>query len=135
VFPLIAIAGVVSAVVSVAQGTSWLSGKINPANAGATSGSKAAAKPPADAKVSPFEATLAAQAAGQTLPGSRTGTVAAMSPMASSMVPPIHGADYDSLARMKAGLAAYGQIGQHHGNHTGSAKPSGAEDDKSITQP
>jgi hypothetical protein len=134
-FPLIAIAGVISAVASAAKGASWLSDKVNPTGTAAASGGKTGVKPPTDAKVSPFEATLAAQAAGQTLPGSSTGTVVATRPMTSPMVPPIHGTDYDSLARMQAGLTAYGQIGQHHGNHAGSAKPPGAEDGKPITWP
>jgi hypothetical protein len=134
-FPLIAIAGVISAVATVAKGASWISDHVGPANAAAASGGKAAVKPPTDGKVSPFEATLAAQAAGQTLPGSSTGSAAATSPMPSSMVPPIHGTDYDTLARMRAGLAAYGQIGQHHSGHTEAAKPPGAADDKPIMQP
>ena len=34
------------------------------------------------------------------------------------MPPSQHGTDYDALARMKAGFAAYNHIGAHHGNHT-----------------
>ena len=50
------------------------------------------------------------------------------------MTPLIHGTVYDSLARMNAGMAAYSQIGEHHGNRAGVTRPPGADDDKPVTQ-
>jgi hypothetical protein len=50
-------------------------------------------------------------------------------------MPLIHGTDYDSLARMKAGMAAYSHIGAHRGNHPGVANPPGTGDEKLSTQP
>lgn len=133
-FPLIAIGGVIGAVVSAIQGASWLSDHLDSSKA-ASAGGKAAAKPPAEAKVSPFEAALAAQAAGQTLPGSGSSAASANSPTpATAIVPPIHGTDYDTLARMKAGIVAYSHIGERHGNHAGAVKPPGSDDNKPITQ-
>jgi hypothetical protein len=132
-FPLIAIAGAISAVASVAKGASWLSAHVG-ASKTASAGGNAEVKPRASGKASPFEAVLAAQAAGQTLPGNATGSPAAKSAAPSAMVSPIHGTDYDTLARMQAGMAAYSRIGDHHGNHAGAAGSTGSEDDKPITR-
>ena len=44
-----------------------------------------------------------------------------------NMPPSQRGTDYDALARMKAGFAAYNHIGAHHGGHP---KP---EDDSNRT--
>jgi hypothetical protein len=130
--PLIALGGVISAVGSVIKGASWLSDKLSSTSAPAASAVNPAAK--TDAKFSPFEAALKAQVAGQTLPGSSAGATAATSLTSSSAVPLTHGTDYDSLARMQAGMAAYSQIGEHHGNHPGAANPVGTIDDKPIMQ-
>ena len=70
--------------------------------------------------MSSFSATLAAQAAGQGMP---TSTLATASPApASSMIPQLHGTDYDSLARLQAGTFAYSHIGEQHKHHAGEAK-------------
>jgi hypothetical protein len=132
-FPLIAIGGAISAAASVIKGASWLSGKLGASQAAASAGGKPDVKQQAVARFSPFEAALAAQAAGQTLPGSGIGTAAANTPIATAAVPLIHGTDYDTLARMKAGMAAYSHIGEHHGNRAGAAKPPG-DNDKPVTQ-
>jgi hypothetical protein len=132
-FPLIAIGGAISAVVSVVHGTSWLSGKLGMAKSAAAAGPTATANPQTNALSSRFEAALAAQATGQTLPGSTIGG-AAKSPTLPAMTPLIHGTDYDSLARMNAGMAAYSQIGEHHGNRAGVTRAPGADDDKPVTQ-
>ena len=65
-----------------------------------------------DAKATSFEAALAAQVAGQGLPTSPPAPAARVV----AATPP-HGTDYDALARMKAGLFAYGQVGPHHDGH------------------
>jgi hypothetical protein len=132
-FPLIAIGGAISAVVSVIHGTSWLSGQLGHAKSADAAGPTASAKPQTNAMPSRFETALAAQATGQTLPGSVIGG-AAKSPAPPAMTPLIHGTDYDSLARMKAGMAAYSHIGEHHGNRAGATTPPGTDDDKPVTQ-
>jgi hypothetical protein len=104
-FPLIAIAGAISAVASVAKGASWLSAHVGAAKTASADGN-AHGKPQTSAKASPFEAVLAAQAAGQTLPVS-----ARHQPTARCTAPT------DALARMKAGLVAYNHVGEHHGKH------------------
>jgi hypothetical protein len=132
-FPIIAIGGAISAVASVIKGASWVSDRLS-ASGSASTGGKDAAKPTAAAKASPFEAALAAQAAGQTLPGSSTRSAAAASAAQAATVPPGHVTDYDTVARMKAGMAAYTHIGERHGNHAGVATLQGADDDKPITR-
>jgi hypothetical protein len=132
-FPLIAIAGAISAVASVAKGASWLSAHVGSSKT-ASAGGNAEVKSQTSAKASPFEAMLAAQAAGQTLPGNAAGASLAKGATQSAMVPPIHGTDYDTLARMKAGMAAYSHIGERHGNHAGAAGTSGSDDDKPVTR-
>jgi hypothetical protein len=136
-FPIIAIGGAISAVASVIKGVSWLSDKLGSSTAAAASG-KAGVKSATEAKVSPFEDALAAQAAGQTVPGSGAGNATAGNPPLYAMVQPTHGTDYDTLARMKAGMAAYGHIGEHHGNHPGAGKPAGSpvgsDDDRPVTR-
>jgi hypothetical protein len=132
-FPLIAIGGAISAVASVIKGASWVSDKLSSSGSAATSG-KDAARPESAAKASPFEAALAAQGAGQTLPGSGTRPAAATSAAQATTVPPSHVTDYDTVARMKAGMAAYTHIGERHGNHAGAAIPPGTDEDKPITR-
>ena len=132
-FPLIAIAGAISAVASVAKGASWLSAHVG-ASKTASAGGNAEVKPQTSAKASPFETVLAAQAAGQTLPGNAAGASLAKGATPSAIASPIHGTDYATLARMQAGMAAYSRIGDHQRNHAGAAGSTGADDDKPITR-
>jgi hypothetical protein len=131
-FPLIAIGGAIGAVVSVIQGASWLSGQLDSSKSTTSVGGKPEAKPQAQALSSQFEAALAAQAAGQTLPAA-AGAVAA-SPASAAILPAAHGTDYDTLARMKAGTVAYSHVGEHRSNRANDAKPTGAEDDRPVTR-
>ena len=117
--PLIAIAGVIGAVMSVAKGAGWVADQVDSTKGGASVGGKGGAKAQIDAKASPFAEALAAQVAGQSVPAS-----AAVTPMAINM-PPLHGTDYDALARMKAGFTAYNHVGAHHDNHPKSEDDSG----------
>jgi hypothetical protein len=128
--PLVAIGGVIGAVMSVVKGASWLSDQLGSSNT-ASVGGKGDAKAATGASTSPFETALAAQAAGQTVPTGTTSDAPAASPTLSpSMVTATHGVDHDALARMNAGLAAYNHVGQRHGKHPGgAAKPSGTVSD------
>jgi hypothetical protein len=126
--PLIAIGAVVSAF----QGASWLSGHVNAAGTAASAGGKSRVTSQADARSASFEAALAAKTAGQTLPSDSTGATAPKGAAPSTIAPPIHGTDYDTIARMKAGFAAYSHIGERHGSHSGNPSSSGSED-KPIT--
>lgn len=105
--PLLAVGGVISAVMSVAKGASWLADQINGTRGTASAGGKAGPTPLTDAQASAFATTLAAQSAGQSLAPS---TPVAMPP---NLVPQA------MLERMKTGIAAYTQIGKHYGNHAG----------------
>ncbi len=109
--PLLAIGGVIGAVMSAAKGVSWLSGQLDSTKTTASAGGKAATTPATAAKMSQFAATLAAQVAGQSVPVSAQ-TTAANVPLQQ------HVSDYDTAARIKAGLVAYGQIGEHRGHHS-----------------
>ena len=130
--PLMVVGGVIGAVVSAIQGASWLSDQIGPSNA-ASAGGKGGVQAQADAKISPFETALAAQVAGQTLPASTAGAVAPSSPTLSAGILPVtHSTDYDALARMNAGIAAYSHVGTHHSNHTGAAKSPGSVRDDPV---
>jgi hypothetical protein len=108
-FPLLAIAGVVSAVASVAKGASWLSGKLDSAGAASESG-KAGAKPMTAAQASQFDAVLSAQVAGQSVPVSPSAPV--------NVLPHQSGPNYASLASIQAGIVAYNHVGEHRGNHS-----------------
>ncbi len=112
-FPLVAIGSVIGAVMSIAKGASWVAAQLDSTKAPASVGGTADAKPVTDAKASQFEAALAAQVAGQKAPVSSVPT---------ANVPLAHGPDYDSLARMKAGVLAYSHVGEHRSNH---GKPAG----------
>jgi hypothetical protein len=94
--PLIAIAGVIGAVMSVAKGAAWASDQVDSTKGAASVGGKGGSKAQIDAKSATFADALAAQVAGQT---------------------PSQGTDYDAMARMKAGFAAYNHVGAHHGGH------------------
>jgi len=109
-FPLLAIGGVIGAVVSVAKGASWLSDQLDSTKNAASAGGKLESRPANEAKTSPFEAALAAQVAGQSLPTS----TATPSAQVASVTAMQHGTDYDALARMKAGAFAYSHLGEHH---------------------
>ncbi len=109
--PLIALAGVIGAVMSVAKGAAWASDQLDSTRGAASVGGKGGAKAQIEAKSAPFADALAAQVAGQSMPASPAAT-----PMLINMPPP-HGTDYDALARMKAGFAAYNHVGAHHGGH------------------
>jgi|SRR5579863_3005642 len=111
--PLLAIGGVIGAIMSVAKGASWLSDQISGAKGTGSAGGKSGPTPLTDAQASAFATTLAAQSAGQSLPPS---TPIATPP---NLVPQINGPDYSMLERIKAGVAAYTQIGEHYGNHAG----------------
>jgi hypothetical protein len=116
-FPLVAIGGVIGAVFSIAKGASWLSDQLDSSKAPASVGGKGAAKPAADAKSpSQFEAALEAQVTGQTVPASAAST--AVTSTQSSVPVSQLGTSYDTLARTKAGLGAYGHVGEHRSSHT-----------------
>jgi hypothetical protein len=121
--PLLVIGGVIGAVASIAKGGSWLSGQVSDANGSASAGGKGGLTPLTEAQMSSFSAALAAQAAGQGVP---TSTLATASPApASSMIPQLHGTDYDSLARLQAGTFAYSHIGEQHKHHAGQTQDTG----------
>jgi hypothetical protein len=122
-FPLIAIGGAIGAAFSIAQGTSWLADKLGSAKATTPAGGKADARSQVPAMAPQFEAALAAQAAGQVLP---TGAATTGLSTSVAMLPTGHGTDYDALARMKAGILAYGRAGEHHGDHPGVGRSAGS---------
>src|SRR5690242_9701084 len=98
-FPLIAIGGVIGAVMSIAKGASWVADQLDSSPSGSVGG-KSDVTAQADAKASSFDAALAAQTAGQALPASVP--VADSVPVASQVAAPamisqLHGTDYDSL--------------------------------------
>ena len=112
-FPLVAIGGVIGAVMSVAKGASWLSDQISDKGA-ASAGGKTSSASLTEAQASSFAATLAAQTAGQSVPVSAANPAPAM--MASVQAT---GVDENAAARAKAGVLAYSHIGQHHGHRAG----------------
>ena len=115
-FPLIAIGGVIGAVMSAAKGASWLSDQLSDTGA-ATAGGKSSPTKLTEAQASSFAATLAAQTAGQSMPISTTN--AAPATMASVQAT---GPDENAAARAKAGVLAYSHIGEHHGHRAGAIK-------------
>ena len=130
--PLIAIGGAIGAVVSAVQGASWLSGHVHAAGTAASAGGKSGVTSRADAGSASFEAALAVKTAGQALPANATGAAGTKAAVPSAVAPPIRGTDYDTIARMKAGFAAYSHVGERHGSHSGNAGSSGSED-KPVT--
>ena len=111
-FPIAIVAGVIGAVVSGAQGASWLSDHIGSTKNTASVGGKSEPTSQTDAKSSPsFEAALAAQVTGQSVPSSASATTATP---ASAHVAQQFGTDYDALERAKAGISAYSRVGEHH---------------------
>ena len=125
--PLIAIGGVIGAVMSVAKGASWLSDQLGSTQAAAASAGSKATPPPATASKSQFDAALSAQVAGHAVPVRPSTPTAAVLPPQQQ-----HGPDYDTLARLRAGVAAYSHVGEHRGNHPKS--PPGAGDDLMVAR-
>ncbi|HET7883400.1 MAG TPA: hypothetical protein VFL55_21115 [Acetobacteraceae bacterium] len=121
-FPLLAIGGVIGAVVSAAKGASWLADQLDPTKNAASAGGKSETKPATDAKATSFEATLAAQVAGQTVPASAPSPAAQVANVTAAQ----HGTDYDALGRMKAGMFAYSHVGEHHGHQKSAPQGSDA---------
>ena len=103
-FPIIAIGTVIGAVASVIKGASWLKD-----HAGAAQDTNAApdAGKQADRPGAAFQAALAAQGAGQVVPVAATPPSTAAAGNGLLVIPLTHGTDYQSLAQMRAGLAAY----------------------------
>ena len=120
--PLIAVGGVVGAIVSAAKGVSWLSDQIGSAQNSGSAGNKPGPTPLSKEQASAFAATLAAQSAGQGLPPSLPVSTA------TNAVPQLSGTDYAMLDRVKAGLAAYDRVGERHGNHAGAVAQPGGND-------
>lgn len=111
-FPLAIIAGAIGAVVSVAQGASWVQDHVASSGNASSVGGKSDTQSQSSANASSsFEATLAAQVTGQSVPTSASATTNAAS-SASSVLTQTTTA-YDTLERTKAGIAAYSQHGEH----------------------
>jgi hypothetical protein len=125
-FPIAIIAGVIGAVVSTAQGASWMSNHLDSSKAAGSAGGKGEAKPQTDAKATSFDATLAAQFAGPSVPTSPATVAAAPS----HLPPPQHATTYDTLARTQAGIVAYSHVGEHRGSH---ARPKPDGDSQAVT--
>jgi hypothetical protein len=120
--PLVAIGGVVGAVMSIAKGASWLADQVSDKGA-ASAGGKTGPKPLTEAEASAFAATLAAQGAGQTLPTGTAIPSTVVSPATSvAVAPQMFGPDENAAARAKAGVLAYSHIGEHHGHRAGAIK-------------
>jgi len=97
-FPILALGTVIGAVASVIKGANWVGDHVLPA------------KP--DAQAAGFEAALAAQSAGQVVPVTATPPASVAAPAGVvPVMPRTHETDYQSLAQMRAGLAAYQAIG------------------------
>ena len=127
-FPIAIVAGVIGAVVSGAQGVSWLSDHIGSTKNTASVGGKSEPTSQTDAKSSPsFEAALAAQVTGQSVP-----TSTPVTPTQSSVPVSQLGTSYDTLARTNAGIAAYSQVGEHRNGHT--KQSTGTSDDNPVTR-
>ena len=125
-FPIAIIAGVIGAVVSGAQGASWVSDHLDSSKA-ASAGGKAEATPQADAKAPSFDAALAAQVTGQSVPASTPVTSTQSSVPVSQL-----GTSYDTLARTNAGIAAYSHIGEHRNSQA--KQSTGTSDDSPVTR-
>jgi hypothetical protein len=126
--PLLAVGGVIGAVMSVAKGASWVSDQLGLTSSATSAGGKAQPKPGTTgntASVSQFEATLAAQVAGPSVPAS-TPNLASVTP-----VQPQYGTNYDALARINAGVSAYNHIGEHRDHQT---QPPSADDNTTVAR-
>jgi len=121
--PLIAIGGVIGAVMSLAKGASWLSDQLEQPT-GASAGGKVDTTAASDASASAFEAALTAQSAGSPVPaGPSASATPATTTVAATQT---HGTDYASLARMHAGLFAYSYIGERQNGQDDHGKQSDA---------
>ncbi len=127
-FPIIAIAGVIGAVASVAKGADWAAEKLAAIRADRTPAEKTSGNAKLDAAKSGFEQALAAQAAGQAMPSSAVAASGKTAPAA--VVPVSHGTDYDSLARIRAGVAAYGHVGERREDHGWPTRPPSSTEDR-----
>ena len=117
-FPIIAIGTVIGAVASVIKGANWLTDHVSPTpdtNAAPADGKQA------DGPGAAFQAALAAQGAGQPLPAASVAASAAIPGAAVPVIPQTHGTDYQSLAQIRAGLAAY-QAADLHARSDGSGQ-------------
>jgi hypothetical protein len=117
-FPIAIVAGVIGAVVSTAQGASWVSDHIGSSSDTASAGGKTGATSATStaSSLSPsFEAALAAQVTGQSVPSNASATTATP---ASAHVAQQFGTDYDALERAKAGISAYSRVGEHHSSNS-----------------
>jgi hypothetical protein len=127
-FPIAIIAGVIGAVVSGAQGASWLSDHLDASKETASVGGKSETASQTVAKSSsPFEAALTAQVTGQSVPAS-TAVRSTQSGVPVSQL----GTDYDTLERTKAGIVAYSQVGEHRNSHA--KESTGSSDASSVTR-
>jgi hypothetical protein len=126
-FPIAIVAGVIGAVVSGAQGVSWLSDHIGSTKNTASAGGKAEPTSQTDTKAPSFDAALAAQVAGQSVP-----TSTPVTPTQSSVPVSQLGTSYDTLARTNAGIAAYSQVGEHRNGHA--KQSTGTSDDSPVTR-
>jgi hypothetical protein len=125
--PLLAIGGVIGALFSIGKGASWVAEHATPSQEGSASADKSAGTAQS-AQAAAFSAALAAQGAGQSVPGP---AVAALAPGAAAttvaptggIVTLTQGTDYDTLARVQAGIAAYGKVGDGHAAHGGAVSP------------
>ena len=114
--PLLAIGGVIGALMSIGKGASWVADQLAPAHDATATADKSAATPQT-AQAAAFETALAAQAAGQTVPGANNAVqppsaAPATSSLPGSIIQLTHGTDYDVQARIQAGIAAYGNVGE-----------------------
>ena len=103
-FPIVAIGTVIGAVASVIKGASWLKDHVSSAE---DAGAAPEAGKPADGPGAAFQAALAAQGAGQVMPAAPAPGSTAGSGNGLLVIPQTHDTDYQSLAQMRAGLAAY----------------------------
>jgi hypothetical protein len=126
-FPIIAIVSAISAAVSVYKGSSWAADKVTAMQDAQPAAGKADGTSKPDAKASPFEQALAAQAAGQALPSA--GNAAPSTAASTPIVQTAYGTNYDSLTRIQAGIAAYGHVGERRDNHTGPTQPPATAED------
>jgi hypothetical protein len=95
-FPILAIGTVIGAVASAIKGANWLNDHV------------VSAKP--DTQTKGFEAALAAESAGQVVPVIPSPPASQAVSGTVGVIPETHGTDYQSLDRMRAGLAAYQDV-------------------------
>jgi hypothetical protein len=118
-FPIAIVAGVIGAAVSVAQGASWVQNHVGPSGSASSVGGKSDATSQTSGSTSAsFDAVLAAQAAGQSVPTSTTSTPVSTSSALTTQAHQL--TSYDTLERTKAGVAAYSHAGQHRNSEKAS---------------